>query len=183
MEYFLDWKILGFAGHVARMGNHRLPNKIMRGKVTGGIPRIGAPPKSHKRQREQCLRRKSIEFSNWMELAADKMKWRTLIKNLVAVPKSTSTKKNLFRENWELKPELALGRCIEKQFKSKFYTGAVTDTDIDVDTNEAIWGVHYDDGETEDFNARQLKRVLCEKGDELLYDARGLVRGCALGAT
>ena len=84
----------------------------------------------------------------------------------------TSTR---FKEEWELKPEAALGRCVEKQFKSKFFTGQVVGTEIDVDTNEMIWEVLYDDGDKEDFNARQLKRVLCAAGDTEIYNTRGLV--------
>ena len=35
IEHLLDWRILGCAGHVARMGDHRLPKRIMTGTVSG----------------------------------------------------------------------------------------------------------------------------------------------------
>jgi hypothetical protein len=43
------------------------------------------------------------------------------------------------------------------------------------DANEVMWEVLYDDGDEEDFNARQLKRVLCAAGDTEIYSTRGLV--------
>ena len=172
LEYYLDWRILGYAGHVARMEDHRLPKKIMMGNVSGKA-RAGAPPKSHMVQRRQCLKRKGIEEVSWMELALDKNNWRELIKK-VGPHIGTKTSPR-FKEDWELKPEVALGRCVEKQFKSKFFTGQVIGTEIDVDTNEVIWEVLYDDGDKEDFNARQLKRVLCAAGDTEIYNTRGLV--------
>jgi hypothetical protein len=39
--------------------------------------------------------------------------------------------------------------------------------DIDIDTNEIIWSVRYDDGEAEDYNALELAAVLCENFDAL----------------
>ena len=45
LGHYLDWRTLGHAGHVAHMGDHRLPKKIMTGKVLGKA-RAGAPPKS-----------------------------------------------------------------------------------------------------------------------------------------
>jgi hypothetical protein len=80
-----------------------------------------------------------------------------------------------FKEDLELKPALALGKCVEKQFKTKYFTGRVVGTKIDVDANEVIWEVLCNDGDKEDFNARQLKRVLCAVGDLEIYSTRGLV--------
>ena len=108
-----------------------------------------------------------------MELALDKNNWRELIKKVGPLIETKTSPR--FKEDWELKPEVALGRCVEKQFKSKFFTGQVVGTEIDVDTNEMIWEVLYDDGDKEDFNARQLKRVLCAAGDTEIYNTRGLV--------
>jgi hypothetical protein len=33
--------------------------------------------------------------------------------------------------------------------------------DVDIDTNENIWRVLYDDGDEADYNAVQMKRILC----------------------
>ena len=81
-----------------------------------------------------------------MELALDKNNWRDLIKKVGPYIETKTSPR--FKEDWELKPEAALGRCVEKQFKSKFFTGQVVGTEIDVDTNEVIWEVLYDDGDT-----------------------------------
>jgi hypothetical protein len=144
--------------------------------MTGTVPgkaRAGAPPKSHEAQRRQCLKRKGVEEVSWTELALDKNNWKELIKKVG--PRAETKTSPRFKEDWELKPEVALGRCVEKQFKSKFFTGQVVGTEIDVDTNEVIWEVLYDDRDKEDFNARQLKQVLCAAGDIEIYSTRGLV--------
>jgi hypothetical protein len=79
LEHHLDWRMLGCAGHVVRVGDYRLPKKIMMGNVCGKA-RAGAPPKSHVIQRRQRLKGKGIEEVSWMELASDKNNWRQLIK-------------------------------------------------------------------------------------------------------
>jgi hypothetical protein len=79
LEHYLDWRILGYVGHVMRMDEHRLPKLIMQAKVDGK-GRVGAPPKSHNKQIIECLRRKSIDESNWTHLTSDKTNWRSLVK-------------------------------------------------------------------------------------------------------
>jgi hypothetical protein len=160
LEYFLDWRVLGYAGHTARMGRHRLPRKIMTGYVQGKAT-VGAPPKSHETQINECLNRKGISIREWEDLATDKNKWRTMIKR----PSILHQKKLRKPEVWEVKPVLAIGRLIEKKFKSKYYMGVVTSADLDSETNETIWKVVYDDGDTEDLNSRELAKILYDDGN------------------
>jgi hypothetical protein len=42
--------------------------------------------------------------------------------------------------------------------------GVVIDTGFDEDTNEAIWAVRFDDGDIEDFNAKELAAVMYDDG-------------------
>ena len=85
LEYFLDWRVLGYAGHVARMMEHRLPKQIMEGEVSGKARR-GAPNKSHRTQRKECLQRKGISLVDWKDLAQNKNAWRILIKKESMLP-------------------------------------------------------------------------------------------------
>jgi hypothetical protein len=144
----------------------------MQGTVKGKS-KVGAPYKSHAAQLRQCLKRKGITVFDWEKMAADKVLWKKLIKKTVTLP--VKIKSRLFAENWEVKPNLAIGRFIEKKFATKYYAGVVIATDIDKDTSDQIWEIEYDDGDIEDFNSKQLKKVLCEEGDCDIYDRRGLV--------
>jgi hypothetical protein len=85
--------------------------------ITRGEARLDAPPKSHEAQRRQCLKRMGIEEANWMELALNKNDWRSLIKKAGPFTKTKTPPR--FKGDRELKPELTLGQCAEKQFKTK----------------------------------------------------------------
>ena len=65
---------------------------------------------------------------------------------------------------YEKNPHTATGRLVEKRFGGKHFMGLVIDTDFDVDTNETIWAVRYDDGDVEDLNANELAAVLYDDG-------------------
>ena len=52
LQFYLDWKILGYAGHVQRMKPERLP-LMMVGAYLPGPRNIGAPCKTHQRQISQ----------------------------------------------------------------------------------------------------------------------------------
>ena len=170
LEYYLDWRILGYAGHVARMPAHRLPQMI-RVATMAGHAKVGAPPKSHARQISESLTRKGIPRHEWGKLTLDKEKWRNLIKRPVTLVKKTARP---IPELWAVSPNLALGSIIEKKFRNKFYEGTVVATDIDIDTNEQIWEVRYDDGDHEDFNARELQRAFSETRPCVTHDRSGM---------
>ena len=44
------------------------------------------------------------------------------------------------------------------------FRGRVVDIDIDTSTNEPIFGVQYDDGDSEDLTLAELEEVLCGPG-------------------
>jgi hypothetical protein len=85
LEHFLDWRVLGRAGHVARVLPHRLPKQIMEGEISGKARR-GAPNKSHRAQRKECLQRKGTSLVDWKDLAQNKNAWRILIKTESTLP-------------------------------------------------------------------------------------------------
>jgi hypothetical protein len=55
-----------------------------------------------------------------------------------------------------------------KKFGGKWHRGKAVSTDVDMDTNEQIWSVMYDDGDREDFSAREMAGSLvgAESEDE-----------------
>jgi hypothetical protein len=90
-----------------------------------------------------------------MSAASDKIKWREIIKK----PTPTARPQRQL-ESWETKPKEMLGREVEKKFRHKWFAGTIVDTDVDADTNEQIWEVLYDDGDREDYNAPELRKLL-----------------------
>jgi hypothetical protein len=155
LVYYLDWKILGYAGHVARMDKGRLPSIMLDAQMQG--PRlIGAPPKTHHRQRRECLQRKKIQVDSWRDTALDRNNWRKLIKANTEVLRPRKIK-----PTWHLRPSELLRCAVEVQFEGKFYVGRVVDFDVDVDTNETIWRVVYDDGDSADYNSHEISRIVC----------------------
>ena len=167
LPHYLDWRILGYAGHVQRMTNMRLPKRILNGKIEGKGS-VGAPPKSYSKQLLGCLKRKQIPTNEWQTLAHDKNKWRNMIKRDLPFYNMKSAKK-FNPEKWEVRPGLAVGRFVEKKFGHKFFAGVIQNYDLDTDTNEQIWSISYDDGDTEDLNADQLKKVICDEDDDVLF--------------
>jgi hypothetical protein len=151
LDHYLDWKILGYAGHVQRMGPERLPLRTRNATMQGRRP-VGRPQKSHADQITECLRRKQVKS---ISAASDKTKWREIIKK-----PTPTTRPQRQLEPWETKPREILGREVEKKFRHKWFAGTIVDTDVDADTNEQIWEVLYDDGDREDYNAPELKKLL-----------------------
>jgi hypothetical protein len=131
----------------------------MEGEISGKARR-GAPNKSHRTQRKECLQRKGISLVDWKDLAQNKNAWRILIKNESILP----YKQNRMYSTYEKNPHTAIRRQVEKRFKGKYFMGVVFDTDFDTDTNETIWAVRYDDGDVEDLNAKELAAVLYDNG-------------------
>ena len=166
LQYYIDWRILGYAGHIQRMKNDRLP-KLMRDATVVGKGEIGAPHKSHNKQLHESLKRKGMWGLNWKTAAMDKEKWRKMLKSPSVLPPRTSAAK--VQTEWTRNPELAIGRKTEKKFNHKYHIGTVCNFDIDTDTNDVIWEVQYDDGDNEDLNAKELDKVICEIEDEHLF--------------
>ena len=158
LPYYLDWKILGYAGHVARMGAHRAP-KIFMTTAFAGPKRRGGQPKSHARQRRECLRRKNIDEGAWTALAQDKGDWRRVIKAVVPVLQPTTPTK--IRSTWSEDPDQLIGEKIERKFGNKWFVGEIIGADSDSHTNELMWYVLYDDGDSEDMHVRELRKYIC----------------------
>ena len=118
---------------------------------------LARPRKSHGRQIQESLKRKRIPLESWKSIAADRNDWKYLIKNVVPIQLPVRTRNQI----WTKSPEELLELHVEKRYGAKWYAGKIVDTDIDIDTNEQIWTVLYDDGDEEDYDERQLRKILC----------------------
>jgi hypothetical protein len=157
LPYYLDWKILGYAGHVQRMSAHRAP-KIFMNTAFAGPKKSGGQTKSHARQRRDCLQRKGIDESTWRAISQNKENWRRLIKS---VPALQPPRSKTFLSTWKKDPDQLIGQKVEKKFVNKWFVGEIIGADLDCDTNELLWYVLYDDGDSEDMNQRELEKFIC----------------------
>ena len=72
LEHYLQWRALGYAGHVARMPNRRLPKQMSQATLPG--PKMtGGQPRTYDRQLQRYLKDKGI-LDEWGTLAQDKGK-------------------------------------------------------------------------------------------------------------
>ena len=83
---------------------------MMRDATIVGKGRVGAPPKTHKTQLSESLKRKGIPEDEWKKLAMTKDTWRTLIKGPSIIP----TKIARVKETYEINPCELIGRHVEK---------------------------------------------------------------------
>jgi hypothetical protein len=156
LDHYLDLRVLGYAGHVERMGPERLP-KILRDSYLVLPQKRGRPIRSQQDQVRDALKRKKIGLLEWKTLARNRTKWREAIR----APPVYATKCKPHAE-WTKSPDSLIGCLVEKQFGHKWYSGEITESDIDIDTSEIMWRVLYDDGDEADYNAKQLDKIICE---------------------
>ena len=70
---------LRWAGHVARMDDHRLPKIILYGELSSGLRNRGAPKKRYKDTLKKSLGACNISHLEWTTLAEDRGAWRRTI--------------------------------------------------------------------------------------------------------
>jgi hypothetical protein len=63
-------------------------------------------------------------------------------------------------------PALAVGRFVEKPFHARWHVGIVTAHDEDAYNYCTMWTVSHEDGDTEDFNWKELQPILCPLDEE-----------------
>ena len=168
LHHYVDLKTLAYAGHVQRVGTDRLPKIIRDGTLEGK----NDPGRGHKTL-DQCIKqplaRKKIEETEWKEVAVQKEQWRSKIREFTegTSARITGKSRKKFVEAWVLHPDLLIGRQILKQFAGgKWHRGLVKSSDLDENTNEAIWQILYDDGDQEDFSVREMAGLLVNEESE-----------------
>ena len=75
---------LGWAGHVSRMEDYRLPKITLYGKLSSGHRDRGAPKKRYKDSLRMSLGVCHIDCSQWSALAADRAAWRYTVHQAVS---------------------------------------------------------------------------------------------------
>jgi len=153
--YYLDWRVLGYMGHIARMGHERLPRKMMGAQLPGSRP-LGAPPKNRSRQLNECLRRKENSLDKWEDRAQNRSHWREIIKKITCTPRAKKKK-----PSWIDNPTELLDCAVELKWEEKYYAGRVVDFDTEFETNERLWRVIYDDGDQADYYSWEISQILC----------------------
>ena len=81
LRSYLARRRLRWLGHVARMGQHRLPRQLLTSWVSNPRPR-GAPLMTFGRSVAKDLQEAGIELDNWYELAHDRALWREVVRHL-----------------------------------------------------------------------------------------------------
>ncbi|KAJ7408048.1 hypothetical protein WISP_122961 [Willisornis vidua] len=79
MEAMLMRTELRWAGHVSRMGDHRLPKIVLYGELATGCRKRGAPKKRYKDSLKQHLSLGHIDCHQWSTLASSRDSWRHTI--------------------------------------------------------------------------------------------------------
>jgi hypothetical protein len=166
LAFYLDWKLLSCAGHVQRMGDHRLPRTISNSAVAGKC-RSGGQHKKKSTQALTALKRCGMDINNWKDLAQDRAFWNTRIKS-ASLRKLHGAKSKQLRWTQDpvvAKPESALGRCVEKKFRNQWHVGVISDWDEDANNYCAMWRITCEDGDVGDCNWNELKPILCPLED------------------
>lgn len=73
-----------WAGHVARMGETRIPRMLLFGELKQGTRHVGRPLKRYKDQLKATLKRCQIRPDNFDSLAADRLTWRAVCRGAVS---------------------------------------------------------------------------------------------------
>ena len=170
LHYYLDLKFLAYAGHVERMQTFRLPKFTRDGRLQGKS-KPGRPVKTIQDCLKSSLKRKNIKFADWPRLSKDRSVWAKLIRNK---PTNETARvkprkqKERFPASWATSPSSLIGQYVEKRFGAKWYVGRIMETNTDEHTNEQIWNISYDDGDKEDYSARQLIQIICTDLDKYI---------------
>ena len=70
---------LRWAGHVARMPDHRLPKKLLFGELQEGKRSLGRPKKRFKHTLKASLKAFNISHTTWEQTAEDRDGWRAAV--------------------------------------------------------------------------------------------------------
>ena len=166
LHFYIDIKVLGYAGHIQRMPQHRLP-RLTRNSALVGPRKRGGQYKTHAKFVLQSLRRKGIAESEWREIAQDRGAWRKAVNRVTELgARITRTCRSRLKNAWAASPKTLIGKHVEKRFGGKHFVGTITNVDADNETNEKIWHVHYDDSDSEDCTEADLQKILCDDFNE-----------------
>ena len=67
---------LGWAGHVTRMSDERIPKHLLFGELTTGTRSVGRPLLRWKDSLKDTLKQANISTTQWQDTATDRSTWR-----------------------------------------------------------------------------------------------------------
>ena len=70
---------LRWSGHIVRMGDERLPKRLLYGELVEGKRSAGGQRKRYKDRLKVSLNKFSIDTDTWEDAATDRPEWRSLI--------------------------------------------------------------------------------------------------------
>ena len=107
IDTYLERRRIRWAGHVARMGWHRTPRKLLSAWAYQEDGRSwGRPMKRWAESFEEDLKGASIPVSKWHKLAQDKENWKDLISETGEESKKSKAKK---KRNGQWNPQASCG--------------------------------------------------------------------------
>ena len=166
LHYYVDLKVLGFAGHMQRMPAHRLP-QLIRDSTLPGKRKRGGQHKTHAKFLRQSLHRKGIPVAEWKTMAGDRSAWRKAVTSVTKLGARITRKcRSRLRNAWTAVPKMLIGKHVEKRFRGKYFVGTVVEVDSDDETHEKLWRVKYDDSDVEDCTGKDLQKILCDDFEE-----------------
>ena len=166
LHYYVDLKVLGFAGHIQRMPAHRLP-QLLRDSTLPGKRKRGGQHKTHAKFLRQSLHRKGIPVAEWKAMAGDRSAWRKAVTTATKLgARITRNCRSRLKNAWSAVPKMLIGKHVEKRFRGKYFVGTVIDADSDDETHEKLWRVKYDDSDVEDCTEQDLQKILCDDFDQ-----------------
>ena len=74
-----------------------------------------------------------------------------------------------------------LGNRVEKKYGNTYHVGTITDTTMDAETNEQIWGVLWDDGDWGDYNVYEIEKIMDIGMEAISVQEEGLQRSDNIG--
>jgi len=74
----IKWRVMGWAGHVARMGEERGAYTVLVGKPEGRRP-LGRPRRRWVDNIRMDIQEVGCGYMDWIGLAQDRDRWRTLV--------------------------------------------------------------------------------------------------------
>ena len=160
LQYYLDWKILGYAGHVERMSPNRIPKQI-RDASTYGTKKIGGQSKSYERQLQECLKRKGIPVELWKSMAMSKCVWRKAIRKKSIPVVTRHLYRHVEKKEYCTNPDKLVGCFVEKRFGQTWHVGKVINYEECDTKGDIIWRVIFDDDDMEDYCYDEIEKILC----------------------
>ena len=170
IQFYVDQRVLGWAGHVARMTEKRLPRCLLT-SYADTPRRRGGQHLTYGKMLWKALERKEMK-KDWMTLALDKTNWRKQSQR----SRSLNIDSQKPKPKWHNCPHLALSTRVEKIIGTKWMLGMVSKFLTDEATGDYRWEVIYDNEVKESYGRHELMKLMIPEDDPLEWTTQQLAR-------